>query len=90
MRHNRNRRPYGLRICDKCDRHSVQVEKHILLDCPHEHLVSFRTQHRQLVFPLQNEDGPTRLRTFLNHPDMNHPDIYGVASFVAECLALFP
>jgi hypothetical protein len=40
---------------------------------------------RQLVFPLQYEDSPTRLRTFLNQPE-----ICGVASFVAECLALFP
>ena len=31
---NRNRRPYELRICDKCDWHSVQDEEHILLDCP--------------------------------------------------------
>jgi hypothetical protein len=38
-----------------------------LLDCcPHEHLVSLCTQHRQLVFPPQYEDSPTRLRTFLN------------------------
>ena len=50
----------------------------------HEHLVSLRTQHRQLIFPPQNEGGPIRLRTFLNQPD-----IYGVASFVAKCLALF-
>jgi len=57
----------------------------ISLNCTHEHLVSLRTQHRQLVFPPQYEDGPTRLKTF---PDQ--PDIYGVASFVAECLALFP
>ena len=82
MRHNRNRRPYELRICDKCDWHSVQDEEHILLDCPHEHLVSLRTQHRQLVFPPQYE---ARLKTFLNQPN-----IYGVAYFVAECLALFP
>ena len=40
MRHNRNRRPYELRICDKCDWHSVQDEEHIFLDCPHEHFVS--------------------------------------------------
>jgi hypothetical protein len=66
------------------DWHTVQDEEHILLDCPHEHLVNLRTQHRQLVFPPQYEDSPTRLRTFLNQPDM-----YGVASFVAECLA-FP
>ena len=60
-------------------------EEHILLDCPHEHLVSLRTQHRQLVFPPHYEDSPTRLGTFLNQPN-----IYGVAYFVAECLALFP
>jgi len=88
MRHNRNRRLYELRICDrcnKCDWHSVQDEEPILLDCSHEHLVSLRTQHRQLAFPPQYEDSPTRLRTFLNQPDIN-----GVASFVAKCLALFP
>ena len=56
----------------------------ILLDCPHEHLVRLRTQ-QQLIFPPQFEDGPARLRTF-----MNQPDIFGVASFVAKCLALFP
>jgi len=55
-----------------------------LLDCPHEHLVRLRTQ-QQLIFPPQFEDGPARLRTF-----MNQPDIFGVASFVAKCLALFP
>ena len=84
MRHNRNRRPYELRICDKCDWHSVQDEEHILLDCPHEHLVRLRTQ-QQLTFPPQFEDSPARLKTF-----MNQPDIFGVASFVAKCLALFP
>jgi hypothetical protein len=88
VRHNRNRRPYELRIWDKCDWHIIQDEEHILLDCPHEHLVSLRTQHRQLVFPPQYEDSPSRLRIFLNQPDM-----YGVASerksLLAECLALF-
>jgi len=43
MRHNRNRRPHELRICDKCDWHSVQDEENILLDCPHEHLISIHT-----------------------------------------------
>ena len=57
-RHNSNIRPYELRICDKCDWHSVQDEEHILLDCPHEHLVGLRTQHRQLVFPPQYEGSP--------------------------------
>jgi hypothetical protein len=55
-----------------------------LLDCPHEHLVRLRTQ-QQLIFQPQFEDGPARLRTF-----MNQPGIFGVASFVAKCLALFP
>jgi len=87
LRHNRNRRPYELQICDKCDWHSVQDEEHILLDCPHEHLVSLRTQHRQLVFPPQYEDSPTHLRTFLNKPN----NIYGgVAYFVAEMPSPFP
>jgi len=57
MRHIRkNIRPYELRICDKCDWHAAQDEEHNLLDCPHEHLVSLRTQHRQLVFPPQYEE----------------------------------
>jgi len=84
MRHDRNRRPYEFRICDRCDWHTIQDEEHILLGCPHEHLVRLRTQ-QQLIFPPQFEDGPARLRTF-----MNQPDIFGAASFVAKCLALFP
>ena len=55
MRHDRNRRPYELRICDRCDWHTIQDEEHILLDCPHEHLVRLRTQ-QQLIFPPQFED----------------------------------
>jgi len=65
MRHDRNRRPYGLRICDRCDWHTIQDEEHIMSDCPHEHLVRLRTQ-QQLIFPPQFEDGPARLRTFMN------------------------
>jgi len=69
MRHNRNRRPYELRKCDKYDWHTVEDKEHILLDCPHEHLVSLCTQHRQLVFPPQyEEDSPTFL---------NKPKVYG-------------
>ena len=83
MRHDRNRRPYELRIYDRFDWHTIQDEKHILLDCPHDHLVRLRTQ-QQLIFPPQFEDGPARLRT-----SMNQPGIFGV-SFVAKCLALFP
>jgi hypothetical protein len=84
LQFTRNRIPYELRICDKCDWHIVQDEEHVLLDCPHEQLVSLRTQH-QLFFPPQYEDSTTRLRNF-----MNQPDVSGVASFVAKCLALFP
>jgi len=51
MRHDRNRRPYELRICDRCDRHTIQDEEHILLDCPHEHLVRLRTQQRTACLP---------------------------------------
>ena len=40
-------------------------EEHILLDCPHEHLVSLRTWH-QLIFSPKCNDGPTRMRIFLN------------------------
>jgi len=77
MLHDRNIRPYELRICDRCDWHTIKDEEHILLDCPHEHLVRLRTQ-QQLIFPPQFDDGPARLRTFINQPD-----IFGVASFVA-------
>ena len=58
MRHDRKSKPHELRICAKCDWHTVQDEEHILLDCPCEHLVSLCTQHRQLVFPPQYEDSP--------------------------------
>jgi len=52
MRHDRNRRPYELRIRDGCDWHTIQDEEHILLDCPHEHLVRLYTQ-QQLIFAPQ-------------------------------------
>ena len=29
MRHDRNRRPYELRIWDRCDWHTVQDEEHL-------------------------------------------------------------
>ena len=84
--HNSNRRPYELRICDKCDWHSVQNEEHILLPGLSA-WTSCKLSHTAPPAGLspQYEDSPTRLRTFLNQPDIS-----GVASFVAECLALFP
>jgi hypothetical protein len=69
MYHDRNRRPNKLRICDKCDWHTVRDEEHIFLGCPHEHLNSLHTQH-QAVFPSQYDDCPTCLRTLLNQPDV--------------------
>ena len=81
-----HRRPYNLRICDNVTGTLFRMRSTcILLDCPHEQLVSLRTQNRQLVFPSQYEDSPTRLRTFLNQPYN-----FDVASFVAKCLALLP
>ena len=53
LRHDRNRRPYELKFCDRCDWHTIQDEERILLDCLHEHLVRL-------------EDGPARLRTLMN------------------------
>jgi len=46
-------------------------------------VLSGACQQRQLVFPPQYEDGPTRLRTSLNL------SAFGVAFFVAEYLTLF-
>jgi len=52
-------RPYKLRICDKCEWHTVQDKEHILLDCPHDILLAFAystilPSHLSmcLVFPL--------------------------------------
>jgi len=67
MRHDRNRRPYELRICGSW--HTIQDEEHIMLDCLHDHLVRLCTQ-QQLIFPPQFEDGPARLKTFMNQPDI--------------------
>ena len=50
MRHNRNRRPYELKICDHGDWHTVQDEEHML----HEHLVSLHTQHRAVTASLSS------------------------------------
>ena len=55
--------------CDRRDWHTSQDEEHILLDCPHEHPVRLCKQ-QQLIFPPQFEDGPARLRTFMNQPDI--------------------
>jgi hypothetical protein len=47
----------------------------------------FAHSNSLLIFPPQFlEDGPARLLRI----SINQPDIFGVASFVAKCLALFP
>eukprot|EP00983_Pelagomonas_calceolata_P052139 1142705-Pelagomonas_calceolata.AAC.1 len=38
QRHHGNRCPYELRICNKCDWHTIQDEGHIILDCPSQDL----------------------------------------------------
>ena len=64
VRHNRKRRPYELRTFDKCTRRSNQdEEEHMHIAGLSACLVSLRTQHRQLVFPPQYDDSPSRLRT---------------------------
>jgi hypothetical protein len=55
------------------------VRMNILLASAHS--TASWSSHLNMIY----EDSPTRLRTFLNPPD-----VYGVAYFVAECLALFP
>ena len=58
------------------------------LSCPRRQVqlcnLNLRSQH-QLFFPPQFHNDTNRLRNF-----MDQPDVSGVASFVAKCLALFP
>jgi hypothetical protein len=74
------RRPYELRICDKCDWHAVQDEEHMIFDCENEALISLRVQHQEL-FKDAEENSASRLRDFV-HQD----DVFGVAAFVFQCL----
>jgi len=80
QRHQGNRCPYELRICNKCDWHTVQDEEHIILDCPSEDLTGLRTQFQHLFSALP-EDGAARLRDF-----MNQTDVLELAKFVSACL----
>ena len=80
-RHHPNRCAYELRICDKCDWHTVQDEEHIILDCPNEHLINLRTEFQHL-FDSIPANSTARLRDFINQADA-----CGVASFVHRCLS---
>lgn len=79
-RHHPHRYAYELRICDKCDWHTVQDEEHIILDCPNEYLTNLRTEFQHL-FDSIPADSSARLRDF-----SNQADACGVASFVDKCL----
>jgi len=90
---SRQFRPYELRICDKCDWHTLLEEEHSFHSCwtvCMNILLAFAHSTASWSSHSQDEDSPSRdgqarLRIFLNQPDM-----YGVASFVAECLAFSP
>eukprot|EP00983_Pelagomonas_calceolata_P018115 567717-Pelagomonas_calceolata.AAC.1 len=43
-----NRYPYELKICNKCDWHTVQDEEHIILDCPSQDLTILRAHFKHL------------------------------------------
>ena len=74
------RRPYKLRICDRCDWHAVQDEEHLIFDYENEALISLRVQYQGL-FKDAEENSASRLRDFI-HQD----DVFGVAAFVFQCL----
>eukprot|EP00983_Pelagomonas_calceolata_P080505 1155172-Pelagomonas_calceolata.AAC.1 len=42
QQHHGNRCPNELRICNKCDWHTVQDGKHVILDCPSQDLTELR------------------------------------------------
>ena len=77
------RRPYELRICDRCDWHAVQDEEHMIFDCENEDLVSLRAHYQELFTGVEG-DSASRLRDFV-HQD----DVFGVAAFVLQCLRCY-
>ena len=79
-RHHGNRCPYELRICNKCDWHTVQDEEHVILDCPSQDLAELLTQY-QHIFSYVQDGSTTRLNDLINQTDA-----LGVATYVAECL----
>ena len=80
LRQQTIRRPYELRVCNKCDWHTVQDEEHVILDCPSSDLTHLRHQFRHL-FQVLPADSTTRLKDFINQPDT-----LGVAMYVHKCL----
>eukprot|EP00983_Pelagomonas_calceolata_P074240 1152467-Pelagomonas_calceolata.AAC.6 len=72
--------PYELRICNKCDWHTVQDEEHVILDCPSQDLTELRTQFQHL-FSSALPSSASRLRD-----SMNQDDVLGLTKFVSACL----
>eukprot|EP00983_Pelagomonas_calceolata_P085557 1156584-Pelagomonas_calceolata.AAC.9 len=68
QRHHGNRCPYELKICNKCDWHTVQDEEHVILDCPSQDLTGLRTQFQHL-FSSAPPSSASRHRDFMNQAD---------------------
>jgi len=83
LRHQPSRRPYELRVCNKCDWHTVQDEEHILFDCPSRDLVELRKEFRTFL-DVVPQHSVSRLRGFFSQDD-----VAGVAKYVHACLSCF-
>jgi len=79
LRQQQHRVPYELRICTKCNRHCVQDEEHVLLDCPSADLANLRAKHRQLF--RSHSRNSNRLGDSISQADTK-----GLALYVHECL----
>jgi len=86
MRHDRNWRPYELRICGRCDWHTIQDSWWGTHFVGLSAWTSSQTSHTATVYlPTSVWGWPSSFE------DLYEPTWYfGVASFVAKCLALFP
>ena len=80
QRHHGRRCPYELRICNKCDWHTVQDEEHIILECPSQDLTDLRNQFHHL-FSCTPPRRPIRLRDFIDQAD-----VLALAKFISACL----
>eukprot|EP00983_Pelagomonas_calceolata_P025770 807141-Pelagomonas_calceolata.AAC.1 len=66
---HRKRCSHELRICNKCNWHTVQDEEQIILDCPSQDLTNFRAQLQHL-FSSASPSSATRLKDFVNQADV--------------------
>eukprot|EP00983_Pelagomonas_calceolata_P061526 1146865-Pelagomonas_calceolata.AAC.7 len=81
---NGNRCPYELRVCNKCDWHTVRNKGHIILDCPQasQDLTNLHT-HSQHLFDSATPSSASRLRG-----SMNQADVLGLAKLCTLLLQL--